>query len=101
VSEELVAKERLARASDNGYDQVRLLPSGEVAGIKVMLFTTALVLACDEDTYRARFCYEQPQDAIFALLHWSGSGDPPGPWIVEKPAQRFGPGALPHVRIPD
>lgn len=40
-----------------------------------------------------RYCYENYRDAQNALMAWDGEGDPPGPWIKEKPSGRLGPGA--------
>jgi len=76
-----------------GYIQPRKLPTGEWAAVEKMLFTWALVVGLDQTGYRTRFCYEHITDAGPALEEWNGEGDPPGPWIKEKPIDRLGPGA--------
>lgn len=77
-----------------GYHPVRLLPSGEWAGVMDMLFTAALMVGMDDIGYRTRFCYEHRRDAETALTEWDGAGDPPGPWLKEKSSNRLGPGLL-------
>lgn len=83
----------VARLNSEGYTRCIVLPTGELAGIFPMLFTTGLFVGLDEMGWRTRFCYERVQDAIAALDAWDGQGDPPGPWIKEKPSDRLGPGA--------
>jgi hypothetical protein len=88
VNEEL--RETLERC---GYRALRELPTGEIAGVMSMLYTTGLFLGLTSDSWRTRYCYESPAAAKAALLLWDGRGDPPGPWIKEKPSDRIGPGA--------
>lgn len=76
-----------------GYFHSRLLPSGEMAGLQAMITTTGLFVGIDADAYERRYCFEHAADAAFALATWDGTGDPPGPWIKEKPSNRLGPGA--------
>ncbi len=83
----------VARLNSEGYTRCIVLPTGELAGISSTLFTTGLFVGLDEMGWRTRFCYENKQDAIEALDKWDGKGDPPGPWIKEKPSDRLGPGA--------
>ena len=77
-----------------GYVELRLLPTGKWAAISNMLFTTGLLVGLTSTGYERRFCYEKWIDACSALHSWDGNGDPPGPWIKEKPSDRLGPGAL-------
>ena len=42
--------------------------------------------------YRTRYCYPTIEAAEAALGVWTGDGDPPGPWIKQKPEERHGPG---------
>ena len=84
-----------------GYRQLRRLPSGEIAGISRLLYTTALFVGIDGTGYRLRYCYENDLHALEALKQWDGTGDPPGPWIKAKGRgidgkQRddIGPGAI-------
>lgn len=77
----------------HGYHAIKLLPSGQLAAILPMAFTFALCVGLDKHGYRTRYCYEKAEDALAAIVSWSGSGDPPGPWIKQKPEERLGPGA--------
>jgi hypothetical protein len=67
-----------------GYTDVRLLESGEWAGLRKFIYTTGLVVGLDRTGYRTRFCYQHTDEARAALEVWTGSGDPPGPWLVRK-----------------
>lgn len=58
------------------------------------VYTTGLFVGLTDIGYDRRYCYEHAKDAIVAVLTWDGRGDPPGPWIKEKPGDRLGPGAL-------
>lgn len=75
-----------AELSENGYSNLRILPTGEVVGTMPMCFTVGLFVGLDETSYRTRFCYprEFAADAVHAAESWGGSGDPPGRWIKEK-----------------
>lgn len=77
----------------NDFEAVRRLPTGELAGCRPQLFTTSLCVGVDDEAYRTRYCYERAEDAKAALTQWDGAGDPPGPWIKQKPEERLGPGA--------
>lgn len=84
----------VAKLNEDGYTHVLKMPDGSLAGLYQMLFTTGLFCGLDAYGWQRRYCYERHQDAINALLAWDGRGDPPGPWIKEKPSERLGPGAL-------
>jgi hypothetical protein len=58
-----------------------------------MLFTYDLCVGLDETGYRTRFMYPDLGTALVALLAWDGLGDPPGPWIKQKPGDRENPRA--------
>ena len=77
-----------------GYLRPRRLPNGCVACLMVMNFTTWLYMDVALDGWRTRYCYENLTDALDALESWDGAGDPPGPWIKQKPEERLGPGAV-------
>lgn len=83
----------LATLRSLGYEESRFLANGDAAGIQKMLFTWGLFVGLTEMSWRTRFCYETREDARMALRSWDGRGDPPGPWIKEKPSDRLGPGA--------
>lgn len=74
-----------------GYQNVRTLPTGEVAGVLPYLFTGGLVVGLDDFGWRTRFCYETILEAKDALAEWDGAGDPPGNWIKQKPEDRHNP----------
>jgi len=80
--------ETLKRA---GYENLRRLPNGDVIGTQRMIFTTGLFVGLWAYGYHTRFCYEREADAVTACQTWDGTGDPPGPWIKEKPADRLNP----------
>lgn len=84
----------VARLNAEGYQHVLHMPDGLFCAIHDQLFTTALVCGLTMFAYQRRYCYEKRQYAIDALLAWDGRGDPPGPWIKEKPSDRLGPGAI-------
>jgi hypothetical protein len=83
--------EKLAR---EGYRPVRVLPSGVVIGVMPQLYTTGLFVGLNEFSWKRRYCYEHQVEAVIAFVSWDGEGDPPGPWIKEKPSNRLGPGAV-------
>jgi len=75
----------------NGYRNIREM-NGELVGVTQMLYTGSIVIGMDEAGYRTRYCYPTIEDAEMALDAWTGEGDPPGPWIKQKPEERHGPG---------
>lgn len=86
-----------AKVIELGYLEPRQLPTGEWAALAPMLFTTDIFIIVDEYSWRTRWSYAYMSDAARALRDWDGTGDPPGPWIKEKPSERWGPGAEKHV----
>lgn len=90
--------ERLvATLNANGYTHVLKMPDGSLCGIASMIYTTGLVCGLDDTGWSRRYCYKKKQEAIEALLAWDGRGDPPGPWIKEKPSDRLGAGRNEHL----
>jgi hypothetical protein len=77
-----------------GYAPSRQLPDGTWIGVQRMLTTFGLYVVTDGDSWRTRYCYARKADCFTAFESWDGTGDPAGPWIVQKPEQRMGPGAL-------
>ena len=75
------------------YSPIRVLPTGVNAGVQDMAYTAGLFVDMNESGYRTRYCYETRAEAEAALEAWDGNGDPPGPWIKQKPEDRLGPGA--------
>lgn len=91
---------RVRKLNEQGYFRCLVMPSGEIAGLQQMVFTCGLFVGLSDYGYRTRFCYEREQEAIDALYSWDGRGDPPGPWIKEKPSERLGPGAVDTMTAP-
>lgn len=52
------------------------------------------ITTADGASWRTRFCYEHSIDAVLAVQDWDGQGDPPGPWLKQKPEDRLGPGMV-------
>ena len=75
-----------------GYSPVKQLTTGELAGVSDYMFTAGLVVGLDATGWRTRYCYATRPLAESALAAWDGNGDPPGPWIKQKPEDRHGPG---------
>ena len=78
---------------ENGYIAWRQMPDGTMNGVLKYLFTYGLMVGLDLTGYKRRYCYENIRDAMLACVSWDGTGDPPGPWIAEKPSDRRGPGS--------
>lgn len=76
-----------------GYLAPQKLSDGRWAGVQPMLFTAGLFVGITPLGHEKRYCYARMSDALVALRAWDGVGDPPGPWIKEKPSDRLGPGA--------
>jgi hypothetical protein len=75
-----------------GYSDVKKL-GNEWAGILRQAFTVGLFVGLDAIGYRTRYCYPDLLSAKSALKEWDGKGDPPGPWIKQKPEERLNPNA--------
>ena len=77
-------KEKLYK---QGYQFVQEIPGHGVCAVMTYLLTTAIVCQLDETHYGYRYCFEQRQDAIRAILDWRDEPHlphPPGPWIKRK-----------------
>lgn len=85
--------EVVAELNAQGYTNFLRMPDGSLCGIMPQFLTTAIVCGLTDWGYSRRYCYEHKSQAVAALLGWDGVGDPPGPWIKEKPSERLGPGA--------
>lgn len=67
-----------------GYRNIRTLPDGRVVGLHPFLFTVGLVVGLTPTGYDHRYCYPDAESAWAAIIHWDGTGHPPGPWIKRK-----------------
>ena len=74
-----------------GYTPLRRLETGETAGVMDRIYTAGLFVGLSVIGWRTCFCYETRAAAEAALQSWDGHGDPPGPWIKQKPEERRGP----------
>lgn len=79
------------------FVRVREIPNCGDCVVQRFLVTAGLLTHVEVDAanidYKARYCYDSAIEAVVALEQWDGVGDPPGEWIKEKVADRFGPGA--------
>ena len=75
------------------YKNVKELETKEWAAVTPYLFTYGLCVGIDPqgDCHRTRYCYPDGVSAEKALEEWDGRGDPPGPWIKQKPQERTNP----------
>jgi len=89
LTEEVVLK--------RGYYLAKPLPSGEWLGVRRFLSSTGIVIVDSFLTWRTRFCYDTPDEAIAAFEAWDGTGDPPGLWLRQLPGDRLGPGAFQDI----
>ena len=80
-----------------GYVAVKRLSTGEWLGVHRMLYTTGLCLM-SMDSWRTRYCYENFIDCVVDFVGWDGKGDPPGPWIKQKPEDRLNPAWVREAR---
>ena len=77
-----VTKEYL---EEQGYYAIRQLPDGTWAGLVQLAFTTGLCLNLDETGYDSRFCYEDQQDAVYALMALKSAKDTPMVgWVAQR-----------------
>lgn len=74
------------------YTNVREL-NGNLCAVHPFLFTWAICVGINMEgnEHKTRYCYEKQEDAEEALAEWDGRGDPPGPWIKQKPEDRSNP----------
>lgn len=86
--------ETLCDLHDLGYDYARLMEDGTWLAIQRMIFYWALTVVEDSTTWRTYYSYNNLADALVAMTTWDGKGDPPGPWMKQKPEDRWNP-ALP------
>jgi hypothetical protein len=76
-----------------GYSHYKQLSDGRIAALQRLLYTTAIIVGITSECYETRYCYEYFEEAEEAINRWSGEGDPPLNWVVQKPEGRMGPGA--------
>lgn len=72
--------------TDQGYENLRKLPSGVWIGTMRMLFTQGLFYGLDRMGYSHRYCYEPDrfEDCFSDVKNWDGEGDPQGKWVAKK-----------------
>jgi hypothetical protein len=73
------------------YSGIREI-NGSICCLAPFMFTVGLITKVNHTGYFARFCFENPLDAMKAIQLWDGRGDPPGPWLKQKtPVERHNP----------
>lgn len=88
----MTEQERVIKALEaEGYRGVKAIDDGRFVGWMRQIFTTGLFVMTEHSVER-RYCYEHAIAAAAAVVLWDGKGDPPGPWLKEKPSDRLGPG---------
>lgn len=68
------------------YSDLRVIPGEGLCGLQKFAFTWAIVTGLDFHCYARRYCFEHKQDALEALVQWTGHCHPSGPWIKCKGA---------------
>jgi hypothetical protein len=58
------------------YVAMRELPDGRVCGVMRLLFHWTLHVGVDLIGYADRYCYQDREVAVAAMLVWDGRGDP-------------------------
>lgn len=73
-------------ASDIGYENVRVLPDGTLAGTMKLIFTTAICTDIEPFGigYGNRFCFESKGKALEELAKLKSSDDIPEGWIARR-----------------
>lgn len=69
---------------DQGYFLLREIDGRGWCGLCRFAFTVGLCYGLAEHSYEGRYCFESLADAIYALMLWTGEGDPDGDWIKHK-----------------
>lgn len=67
-----------------GYQQVRELGDGTLAGIGKLLFTTAIYLDLEPLGYSRRFCFDDPALAQAQFQALASSDTEPTGWIARR-----------------
>jgi hypothetical protein len=78
------------RAEQLGYNLARPLPNGNWLGLYRAMFEVRLSIL-DVSGRNIAWLYEHYKDALSAYEQFSGEGDPPGNWRIQKPSGRLNP----------
>lgn len=70
----------------NGYLAARVLPDGSVAGLQRLMFTTAVCLGCNRDSWDRRFCFEDLALALLRFYEITSEDDEPAGYVARRPA---------------
>lgn len=76
---------------NHGYLDARELPSGVWIATGDNLYTRDIYYGLDEVGWSKKWMYEDRNAADAAFVTWNGDGDPPGPWLKQKPDDRWNP----------
>lgn len=76
--------EEIARWLRTQYLDARVLPDGSVAALQDLLFTRAILLGCDDEAWKARFCFESREMATSQFAALQSAGDTPQGFIAKR-----------------
>ena len=77
-------KELIPTLEKEGYYNIKEIPGTGICALFTFMFTTGLVVNCNQHGYEGRYCYQVKQEAEDALELWDGKGDPLFNWIKYK-----------------
>lgn len=95
----MTALERTLR--NEGYLMLREI-NGVMCAVHQMMYTTAIMVGCNESGYSHRYCYEHATEALAALMEWNDTNEqPPGNWIVRKgvSGDYYNPNHINHAKV--
>lgn len=81
----------IEQIKQEGYQHVRILPDGSMAGLCRLIFTTALCSGITPQGWAYRYCFENPERALDELAKLEEEDQEPTGFI----ARRYGGGANP------
>lgn len=73
-----------------GYFDLKKLPTGEWAGLRVFIYNIGLVVGLDDSSFRMAYSFHTFYEAEDSLRKWDGEGYPPGKWIKAKGKDKDG-----------
>ena len=62
----------------------REVPEKGLCAIHRFIFTFGIVTNLNEISYAHKWCFDTKEEALIALKHWDGKGDPLGLWKKYK-----------------
>ncbi len=80
----MITTELQEHLTAEGYTFLTEFEGRGLCGVFKFMFTVAVVIGIDSMGYKGRYCYGSEYEAVHAIMHWTGQGDPPGDWIKYK-----------------